>query len=350
MVNYPIHIGETALPQLAHHLQVSSYSRIIVLVDEQTLAHCYPLLQPHLPEHTLIQITSGEAYKNLETCSYIWQEMTTLALDRKAVMLNLGGGVIGDMGGFVAATYKRGISFIQIPTTLLSQVDASVGGKLGIDFQGLKNHIGMYKEPEGVFIVPEFLKSLPYEELRSGFAEVIKHHLIADRTNWQALKELTVLAPAHMQALIQHSVAVKSKIVESDPQEQGLRKALNYGHTIGHAVETHFLNAGHPILHGEAVALGMIAESYLSYERGFLSKTELEEIESYLRKMYPHVNVASSSYEAICALALQDKKNLDGRIMCTLLEGIGRVKVNQEIKGEDIISALTYYGRTVLSS
>jgi 3-dehydroquinate synthase len=255
----------------------------------------------------------------------------------------LGGGVVGDMGGFVAATYKRGIDFVQIPTTLLAMVDASVGGKLGIDFQGYKNHIGLYREPLGVYIYPPFLDTLPPAELRSGLAEVIKHHLIADAAAWPDLRERRDLAALPLEALIRHSVDIKARIVAADPQEQGLRKALNFGHTIGHALETARLNSEKPLLHGEAIAVGMIAESYLSQQRGLLSEAQLLDVAQYLRQIYPSVGIAPEEYEHLTHLARNDKKNEGGRILCTLLNGIGGVAVNQTITGDDIAASLFYY-------
>ncbi len=242
-------------------LRANSYTKIQVIVDENTFKYCYPSIKPFLEKHNIIKIKSGESQKNLETCQKIWQAMTDNELDRHSIVINLGGGVIGDMGGFCASTYKRGIDFIQIPTTLLSQVDASVGGKLGIDFQGLKNHIGVFQIPNAVLIDADFLKTLSYNELRSGFAEVIKHCLIMDGKKWDEIRRKD-FEEQELEDLIAHSVNIKQHIVEADPTEKGLRKILNFGHTLGHAIETYFL--GKPklhLLHGEAIAAGMICEA-----------------------------------------------------------------------------------------
>lgn len=344
MVDYPIHIGQDALEVLSQ--QFSDATQILVLVDEHTRAFCYPHLAPYLPEHHVVEILSGEIQKHLETCINVWQAMTDHAFDRKGLVLNLGGGVIGDLGGFVASTYKRGVKFIQIPTTLLSQVDASVGGKLGVDFQGYKNHIGLFNEPQGVYIYPPFLKTLPEQELRSGFAEVIKHHLIADGANWPKLKPLNnieVLVQQDFEALIAHSVEIKKQIVLEDPYERGARKALNFGHTLGHAIESSFLNTDQPLLHGEAIAIGMICEAYLSVQRGLLSKEALKEIEDLILPLYGHVAISQTLFETISNWAKNDKKNANRKILCTFLEGIGQFKINQEINAEDIASALNYY-------
>ncbi|MEL6843932.1 MAG: 3-dehydroquinate synthase [Bacteroidota bacterium] len=345
MIDYPIKIGDRSLQQLQEHLQSEDFSQIMVIADENTAEHCYPILQAHLPPHYLCKIPAGESHKNLGTCIYIWQQMTAAAFDRKALIINLGGGVIGDMGGFVAGTYKRGMRFIQIPTTLLSQVDASVGGKLGIDFQGFKNHIGLFREPEGVYIYPAFLQTLSKRELHSGFAEVFKHHLIADAEAWQSLKLLDSLDKVNMAELIEHSVKVKAKIVEADPFEHGARKALNFGHTIGHAVESHFLTSETPLLHGEAIAIGMIAESFLSQKAGLLSPDQTGEIVAFIKRFYDFWAIEEKYFEAICGLSLNDKKNQAGKILCTFLEDIGQFRINQKITAEDIAAGLRFFNQ-----
>lgn len=343
MIDYPIQIGDNSLEKLSLLIQESAFSQILVLVDSNTKKYCYPILSPYLPAHELVEILPGEQYKTLETCQQIWQRMTELAFDRKGIVLNLGGGVIGDMGGFVAGTYKRGIDFIQIPTTLLSQVDASVGGKLGIDFMGYKNHIGLFREPNAVCIYPRFLDTLSDRELRSGFAEVIKHHLIGDGSAWQSLKNQQNLRQQQFDTLIDHSVKLKSHIVEIDPFEHGLRKALNFGHTIGHAIESFRLEGDAPLLHGEAIAAGMICESFLSLKRGLLTDIECEQITAYLLKLYGHHDILPTDFREIYDRMKNDKKNQQGKILCTLLNGIGQVEVNQAIDWEDTEHALTYY-------
>ncbi|MEM7370100.1 MAG: 3-dehydroquinate synthase [Bacteroidota bacterium] len=343
MIDYPIQIGDDSLQKLSSKLQESSFSQILVLVDSNTKKNCYPILSPLLPPHQVVEILPGEIHKTLDTCSFIWEKMTQLAFDRKGLVLNLGGGVIGDMGGFVAGTYKRGIDFIQIPTTLLSQVDASVGGKLGIDFQGFKNHIGLFKEPLGVYIYPSFLDTLSDRELRSGFAEVIKHHLIGDAPAWERLQHQKELRQLDFAQLIEHSVQLKSHIVEIDPFEHGLRKALNFGHTIGHAIESFRLEGKNPLLHGEAIAAGMICESYISYQKGLLSEAACTAITDYILSIYDFTPLSSANYEEIFGRMKNDKKNRQGKILCTLLDGIGQVSVNQEIAWQEMESSLNYY-------
>ncbi|MEM9391159.1 MAG: 3-dehydroquinate synthase family protein, partial [Bacteroidota bacterium] len=240
-------ITDEANAQLQQTLSEINFTQLAVLVDENTLTHCYPIIENVLPPHSLIQINSGEEFKTIETCSSIWKMLTENAFDRKGLLINLGGGVIGDMGGFCARTYKRGLQFINLPTTLLAQVDASIGGKLGIDFEGLKNHIGLFSEPDQVIVDPVFLRSLPKNELTSGFAEVIKHNLIADIDNWNRLNKLQ-LDDINWLDTIRHSVEIKKKIVEEDPLEGGKRKILNFGHTVGHAVESYRMLNGKRIL------------------------------------------------------------------------------------------------------
>ncbi|MEQ9437986.1 MAG: 3-dehydroquinate synthase [Cyclobacteriaceae bacterium] len=328
---------------LSKFLEEGSFSRLAVVVDENTAAHCYPLIQDVLPAaHTVIEVKSGELQKNLDTCSIIWNHLTEAHFDRKSLLINLGGGVIGDMGGFCAATYKRGMPFINLPTTLLAQVDASVGGKLGIDFQGFKNHIGLFQEPKQVFIDPVFLQTLPERELRSGFAEVIKHALIADAAYWNTLRSAP-FARQNWSAHIGHSVQVKSRVVDKDFLEGGLRKVLNFGHTIGHAVESYFLETDRPLLHGEAIAVGMIAETFLSVRHTGLSPEEAEEINDFIIAVFGQPEIPTEAVEDIVQLTKQDKKNDQQTIRCTLLERIGLANYDVPILEKDVQEALTYY-------
>lgn len=318
------------------------HTQVAVLVDEHTKEYCYPLVKALLPAHTLIEIESGEERKHLGTCQHIWQSLTDQAFDRKGLLINLGGGVIGDMGGFCAATYKRGIDFVQVPTTLLSQVDASLGGKLGVDFQGFKNHIGIFQIPSLVLICPVFLATLPERELRSGFAEVIKHGLIQDKTAWEQLSSKG-LQEQDWAAAIPHSINIKASVVEEDPQEHGLRKILNFGHTIGHAVETFYLPTPSKLLHGEAIAVGMIAEAYLSFKRNWLTAEELRQIGTYILQVFGKSPIPQKDWESIAALAIQDKKNEGKEVRAALLEGLGKAGYNHPLSQQDILEALRYY-------
>ena len=320
----------------------NNYSKIIVLVDEKTKKYCYPSIKSAVPKHDLIQINSGEKNKNLISCSHIWQQMTDFKLDRHALMINLGGGVIGDMGGFCAATYKRGIDFVQIPTTLLSQVDASVGGKLGIDFESFKNHIGVFKVPNLVIIDPTFLETLPKAELRSGFAEIIKHCLIRDQKKWQEISQKN-FENQDWADLIKHSVDIKIKITKEDPTEKNVRKILNFGHTIGHAIETFYLGTKNHLLHGEAIAVGMVCEGFLSFKRKMISKEQLSEIEEFIFSTYGLVKIPKEDYSKIVSLTLQDKKNRGNEIRFSLLKGIGDCSFDVPISKKEMNQALAYY-------
>lgn len=320
----------------------ASYSRIAVLTDENTAAHCYPLISPALPDHFVIKVKSGEEQKNLTTCSEIWQSMTDHALDRHALMIVLGGGVLGDMGGFCAATYKRGIDFLLVPTTLLAQADASIGGKLGIDFNHLKNHIGVFQLPVRTILFSGFLKTLPFGELRSGFAEVIKHTLISDRPMWDIVRAKKI-DQQDWNVLVRHSAEFKSKVVTEDPREKGLRKILNAGHTIGHALESYLLAHNKRVLHGEAIAAGLIMEAYVSWQRQMIGKDEFEQVQNYLLREFGKVTFDADEIDAIASLTLQDKKNRGNKILCVLFDQLGRARWDCEISLEEVKGALSFY-------
>lgn len=324
---------------LDHH----DYSKVAVLVDENTKIHCFPVIEDLIPDAVPVEIMSGEANKTLSTCETIWEKLTDSNFERGSLMINLGGGVIGDMGGFCAATFKRGIDFVNIPTTLLAQVDASVGGKLGIDFMGFKNHIGVFKKPEKVFIDTIFLDTLPGRELRSGFAEVIKHCLIADASYWSIVNSRN-FEDQPWADLVRHSVEVKSGIVDQDPLEKGLRKILNFGHTIGHAVESFFLNnKDRRLLHGEAIAIGMICESRLSEKYCGLANTAVQSIDDYIIKTFGKITIHDDEIDRIALLCLQDKKNEKGTVLFSLLEEIGIPAYNVKVDLSDIKNALKTY-------
>lgn len=329
-------------PYLNLFLQKGGYKKIAVLTDENTLKHCYSLVQPHLSEHAVITVNSGEENKTLQTCEHIWEQMTDLAMDRYSVLIVLGGGVLGDMGGFCAATYKRGIDFILMPTTLLAMADASIGGKLGIDFQHFKNHIGLFKEPVLTLIHSAFLKTLPQHELRSGFAEVIKHALISDRTLWNELRSKS-LAEQPWDVLLRHSAEFKSSVVQQDPTEKGLRKILNAGHTIGHALESYFLKSGNRILHGEAVAAGLVTEAFIAKNQKLISDEDVKQIVKYILNLYGKLEIQERDYATIAALCIQDKKNRGNTVLAVLPEGIGKARWDCAVSEEEIVDALAFY-------
>jgi len=324
------------------------FSEIFILLDEHTLKHCYPIILEKvdaLKKAQIIQIKSGEENKNIETCQHIWLQLSHHGADRKSLIVNLGGGVIGDMGGFVASTFKRGIAFINIPTTLLSQVDASIGGKLGIDLDHLKNEIGLLKFPKAVFVNSTFLSTLPDRHILSGFAEIIKHALIHDSLYWQKIKGLDFLNTSELYPIIETSIQIKNQIVLEDPTENGIRKCLNFGHTIGHAFESYFLRlpCKDQLLHGEAIAIGMICEAFLSNARCFLSLNELMEITNFILSKYTPVDISHIDHFELIELMLHDKKNMKGIINFTLLSSIGTSKINMTADIELIKESLGFY-------
>jgi 3-dehydroquinate synthase len=315
-IDYSIWIGKNSFSKL----DISNYSQVAILVDENTKRDCLSKL-PQIEKALIIEIKSGEEYKNISTCSFIWEQLTINNFDRNSLLINLGGGVIGDIGGFCATTYKRGLEFIHIPTTLLAMVDASVGGKLGIDFKGFKNQIGLFNNPKAVLISSEFLETLAESELKSGFAEVVKHALISDNSLWLKLKN-TPFTDLDWEDIIDTSVQIKNKIVLADPFEKGERKKLNFGHTFGHAIESYYLEKRTPISHGEAVFMGMILETKISD----LSETDKNEIKNYVLSNFalPYTPKKSSLHKFL----INDKKNQNGKINFTLLNGIGNCSLD----------------------
>jgi 3-dehydroquinate synthase len=335
---------------LIHDLRTTlrkiNFSKLGVITDSNTIKYCYPLIKEALPEdHLVYDFPAGEINKNLRTCEGIWHWMTDAVMDRNTLIVNLGGGVVGDMGGFCASTYKRGVKFINLPTTLLSQVDASVGGKLGIDFNGFKNHIGVFNEPEQVMISSHFLKTLPHQELRSGYAEVIKHSLIYDFSYFNTLKEVQDWENQAWDKIIEHSVGIKKEVVTKDPKEAGLRKILNFGHTIGHAIETYYLDTEKHLLHGEAIAAGMIMEAFLSHKNCGLNEHQLSQLIQLILQIYGKVEIPANHHPSIIALCAQDKKNEGHQINFSLLTEIGQCTYNVLITIDEINEALQFYNQ-----
>jgi len=316
------------------------YASIAVLVDKNTRTCCYDLIKQKLPKHTVIEVPVGEEHKTIDTCQLIWKSMTELQLDRHSLLIVIGGGVLGDMGGFCAATYKRGIDFVLMPTTLLAQVDASIGGKLGIDFGPFKNHIGVFQLPVSTNIGTDFLKSLSNEELRSGFAEIIKHCIIADKKMWLAISKKSLVQQDWLK-LVKHSVKIKARVVKKDPTEKGLRKILNFGHSVGHALEGHFLKSASRILHGEAIAIGMIMESYIAASKKLISKKELATISRYIFSVFGKVILPEA--DQWLSLLKQDKKNKGNKILMALPKGIGKAVWDVSVTQKEIRNSLDYY-------
>jgi len=339
---FPEHIVIQSRPAglLKDFLSPKKYSKVAVLMDEHTFRDCYPFIEADLPVHENFIVAAGEEHKSLETCVSVWQKLTDHAFDRYSLLLILGGGVLGDLGGFCASTYKRGIDFVIMPTTLLAQVDASVGGKLGVDFHHYKNHIGLFREPTGTLIASDFLRTLPERELRSGFAEVIKHCLISDKAMWSKVCSKP-LEGQLWNELILHSVGFKYSIITQDPKENGLRKILNFGHTIGHALESYFLVLGNRIFHGEAIAAGMVSEAFIAHRKNLIQPDELDQITTYLTRIFGKVN--APPYHHLMPFISQDKKNRGGKIKMALLEGIGKAVWDVEVSEDEVKASLEYY-------
>ncbi|MCD1117207.1 3-dehydroquinate synthase [Chryseobacterium turcicum] len=332
--------------QLNQFLTEKSFSKIFILVDENTHEYCLPVFLGNLETEIsfeILEIEAGEEMKNIQTANQLWEILTEMKADRKALIINLGGGVITDMGGFVASTYKRGIQFINIPTTLLSMCDASIGGKTGIDLMHYKNMVGTFSFPEQIFVYTRFLDTLPAKELKSGFAEMLKHGLIADKKHWEDLIQLQHLDSVGIEPLIYQSMEIKQEVVNKDFHEKNVRKTLNFGHTIGHAIESLCLQSGNPILHGEAVALGMICESYLSFLEGLIVKEDADVIIENIQRYFSFIDLNNFKDEDIFNLLLNDKKNADAKINFSLLSAIGNCTYDYECSTENIQKSINFY-------
>lgn len=341
-LGYTIYI-ENPIAALDHWLSEQSYSKVAILGDTHTLEECLPYLNlysSHTAQYDLIEIDPGEDNKNIDICIGVWSMMQEFGLDRKSLLINLGGGVITDMGGFAASTYMRGIDFINIPTTLLSMVDASIGGKTGLDLQNYKNHLGTFNHPKAIFIIPEFLGSLHELEIKSGFAEVIKHGLIADHLHLRdALCYLENGLPG-IDVLIPQSIKIKLSIVEKDPYEQNIRKSLNFGHTVGHAIESYYLNKGKLIMHGSAIACGMMVESFLSVLNCKMPEEDLKYILEIIPKHLEPAKLNEDMILDLIDLMKKDKKNESSEINFSLLNTISQPAINIKCSEAQISDSL----------
>lgn len=341
-------IGNGALRKLEKMLNSVAFreAKIYILTDTNTLNYCLPLFEAEVVrsrEAEIIEIPAGEESKDLELCKGVWLSLLELGASRDAVLINLGGGTVTDIGGFAASTFMRGIRFFNVPTTLMGMADAGMGGKTGLDLEGYKNMIGTFAIPEGVYIYPAFLNTLPAKEMRSGYAEIIKYALIADETLWKSLIRKNYTEITQWTALLNKSADIKMSVVQLDPEETGLRKVLNFGHTIGHALETRsMLKDKKPLSHGEAVAIGIICESFLSYKLLGLPEPLLGEICDVVLESFPWKALPAKHTE-ILPLLKADKKNENGELCFTLIAGFGQVMINQACPESYIIESLEYY-------
>ena len=323
------------------------HDRIFVLTDETTQQLCWPKIKNFkaLKDCTPIIIKATDTHKNLDTLAEVWQALSNGGATRHSLMINLGGGMVTDLGGFAASTFKRGIDFINIPTTLLAMVDASVGGKTGINFGGLKNEIGVFSDSRFVIINTQFLDTLDHDNICSGYAEMLKHGLISDEHTWAELVTFDLDTPdlSQLQRMVADSIKVKERIVETDPHEHGIRKALNLGHTMGHAFESFAMRRGTPILHGYAVAYGLISELYMSARKTAFPTDRMHQTVRFIRENYGTLNITCDDYPTLIELMHHDKKNTSGIINFTLLGNVGDIRINQTANEEEIKEALDFF-------
>lgn len=339
-------ISKQLQTELAEAIAECEHDRIFVLVDETTNKLCWSLVKDYLclKDAQTIVIGATDRRKNLDTLVHVWESLQQGKATRHSLLINLGGGMVTDLGGFAASTYKRGINFVNVPTTLLAMVDASVGGKTGINFGGLKNEIGVFNDAEFVLLDTNWLRTLDEENIRSGYAEMLKHGLIADETMWAELINFNIAQPnLHQLAfMLDKSVRIKERIVAEDPHEKGIRKALNLGHTFGHAFESWAMKR-QPVLHGYAVAFGLIAELYLATTQTDFPTERMRQTVNFIRAYYGSLPITCNDYPELIELMHHDKKNRGNEINVTLLGGIGDIRIDQTITEEDIKEALDFF-------
>jgi len=344
---YPIYLGKINSFDFEQFQQIlKAFTQIVIIVDEHTKLFCLHKLMvvPSFKNARILEIKSGESSKSIQNAIDLWEKFTNLNLDRNTIIVNLGGGVISDLCGFVSSVFKRGLHYINIPTTLLAMVDASFGGKTGVNYKGFKNQLGVFADPEVVFIDPSFLETLPKRELLSGFSEIIKHALIMDAVLWNMLLKIRPENILENSEIIKRAVYVKSNIVNSDPLEKDIRKILNYGHTIAHAVESFSLtNDVNPLLHGEAVAIGLICETYISVKKNGLDEKQANEIYDYICKLFTPYIINPHNIPELLDIIKQDKKNNNKKLNFTLITEIGKSLINNDCDEKLIAESIAFY-------
>jgi len=360
-------IADNLEQSLQEAIAQCEHDRVFLLADETTERYCLPVVEGYavMRDAKRIIIGATDTHKTLESLAHVWEELGQGGATRHTLLINIGGGMVTDLGGFAASTFKRGINYINIPTTLLAMVDASVGGKTGINFNGLKNEIGVFNNASTVILDTQFLKTLDAENIRSGYAEMLKHGLISNEQMWAELLNFDLEQPdlVALRRMVADSVAVKERIVTEDPTEQGIRKALNLGHTVGHAFESFALrtlgtvpsvssaadyrgtvpSVRTPQLHGYFVAFGLICELYLSCIKTGFPTDKMRQTVSFIKEHYGKMTITCDDYPTLLELMTHDKKNVAGTINFTLLGGIGDIRINQNATKEEIYEALDFY-------
>lgn len=317
-------------------------SMIAILADANTAEHCLPNLHHLVDTYHLVTINPGDTNKTLESCVRIWTSWTIAGLDRSALVLNLGGGMICDLGGFAAGCYQRGIRFGHIPTSLLGMADAALGGKTGVNFHGFKNYLGHFEYPAFTWVDPAFLSTLPEQEVRDGMTEIVKHAIIASPSLWNQISRLEHPNQASWMELLALNIPVKLQIAEQDPKEEGIRKTLNFGHTIGHALESYFMERPAPLTHGEAVTLGMLAESRLAFQTGLLPKEDFQAIIGVVMRLLRPREVTLPPVQDLRQWLDGDKKKKAGQVGFSLPDQIGSCRWDIPVSDDDLHESLDW--------
>lgn len=344
--SFNILFGNESYKKLSNYIEEHQFSKVFLLVDDNTLIHCLPVFKSKFNsnvKYEVMVIKSGEINKNLDACTMLWNELLLYNADRKSLIINLGGGMLTDLGGFVASTYKRGIKFINIPTTLLAMVDASIGGKTGVDLGKLKNIIGVFSNPDIILIDEEYLTSLPQREFKSGLAEVLKYGYTSDVKLLDLVMDNKYLYDKLLIEIINTSICIKKDIVQADFEEKNLRKILNFGHTIGHAIESYFLTSKNYLLHGEAIAVGLVVELYISHKIFNFPMDIINQLKQFVKDFYGNVSLTENQLADIIALLHHDKKNEHGKVLFVLLKAPQLPVIDCNVEEELIYEALNFY-------